>query len=251
MKKWYAFTAIFLCSYTTFLVATMPLALLINNLQLPKNVSVGHVSGSIWDGQIKQIVVSNNKIENIETNVSFWSLLLFSLKIDATFGGTMLEGPEGNFTLTASSGKLLLNDVELFLSASDISSQLKFPIPVNAQGSVELTLSELALNTSDSLVCEQAKGQVTWLRSGVVALDQNIKIGTLKADVGCDKGDLTAKISPKNNLGLSLTARLALPSKKPSGQGYLKPGAKFPTGLTNALSFLGKPDGQGRYRLKF
>jgi len=250
MRKWYAFTAIFFSSYLVFLVATMPLALLINNIELPKNVYIGSVSGSVWQGEISQASANNNQIQKIKTELSFWSLLILSPTVDISFGDSMLDGPEGKFTLTVSSSELLLNDVELFISASDIAKQLTLPIPITAQGNVELSFSELNLDTEKS-TCEFAKGQVSWIRAGVVALDNNIKLGSLKAEVDCDKGDIQAKILPKNNLGLSFKARLVLANQKASGQGHLKPGAKFPAELKPALSFLGSPDNQGRYVLRF
>jgi general secretion pathway protein N len=40
-------------------------------------------------------------------------------------------------------------------------------------------------------------------------------------------------------------------SGRVSGNGFLKPGAKFPPELINALPFLGRKDNQGRYRLFF
>ncbi|MEI6893519.1 MAG: type II secretion system protein N [Colwellia sp.] len=251
MKKWSAFTAIFFTGYLAFLVATMPLALLINNIELPKNLNMGSVSGSVWQGEISQISANNYTIEKITTELSFWSLLLFSPTIDVSFGEAMLAGAEGKFTLTLSAEQLLLKDVELFVSANDIAKQLTLPIPVTAQGNVELTLAELNLNTSEKMACEYGQGQISWLQSGVTALDNHIKSGTIKADIDCDKGDLRANISAKNDLGLSFIARLSIAKQKASGQGYLKPGANFPTELESALPFLGRPDNQGRYPLKF
>ncbi|PKI13167.1 type II secretion system protein N [Colwellia sp. 12G3] len=251
MKKWFAVMAIFLSSYVFFLVATMPLAFLINNIELPKNIQIDTVSGSIWQGEIAQLAVNNNQVQQIKTELSFWSLLILSPSVDVSFGDATSAGPEGRFTLTISSNKLQLHDVELFISANDIAKKLPLPIPVTAQGNIELSFRELVLNSSEKLVCQQAQGQVSWLRSGVVALENNIKLGKIDADLNCEKGDLIAQILPKNNLGLSFTARLSLADQKASGQGYLKPGKNFPAELQSALSFLGRPDNQGRYQLKF
>ncbi len=251
MKKWFAVIAIFLSSYVVFLVATMPLALLINNIELPKSIYIDTVSGSIWQGEIAQVSVSNNQVQKIRTELSFWSLLSLSPRVIVSFGDATSAGAEGKFTLTVSSSKLQLNDVELFVSANDIAKQLPLPIPVTAQGNIELSLTELILDRSEKLVCQQAQGQVSWIRSGVVALDNNIKLGKIRAKLDCEQGDLIAKILPKNNLGLSFTTRLSLANQKASGQGYLKPGAKFPAQLKSALSFLGRPDNQGRYPLRF
>lgn len=220
-------------------------------MSLPKNVNVGVASGTVWQGKITHISLSNNRIEQVNLDLSFWSLLLLSPEINLSFGDAMRDGPEGKLTLTISSKELLLNDVELFLSANDIAQQLPLPIPATAQGNVELILSEFKLTMSNKLACEYSQGQVTWIRAGVVALDRDIKLGLLKADISCEAGDLLAKILPKNNLGLSLDARVNLATQKPSGQGYLQPGAKFPADLKEALTFLGRPDEQGRYVLKF
>ena len=251
MKKWFAIIAIFLSSYLVFLVTTMPLVFLVNNIEYPKYIDIDTVSGSIWQGEIAQISVANNQVKQIKTELSFWSLLTLSPIVDVSFGDTTSVGPEGKFTLRVSSNQLQLNNVELFVSANDIAKQLPLPLPITAQGNIELSFTQLIIDSSDKLVCQQAQGHISWVRSGVVALEQNIKLGKIDADLDCEKGDLRAKILSKNNLGLSFDARLSLANQKASGQGYLKPGAKFPAQLQSALSFLGRPDSQGRYQLRF
>ena len=251
MRKWFALAAIFLSSYITFLLASAPLALVFNYLELPKNIEVRGVSGSVWQGEIAQLTVNNNSIDQVKMEVSFWSLFGLTPTIQVNFGNAMLAGPEGKFTLSVSSELVTLNEVEIFVSANNIAKQLPLPIPVAAQGNVELYISSISFVVDQPLSCVQAQGDVTWLRAGVVALENNIKLGKFMVDISCAKGNLHAKVNPKNNLGLSFNAVLALPSQKPSGQGFLKPGAKFPTELKSALSFLGRADNQGRYILRF
>jgi len=251
MKKWFAFTAIFLSSYIVFLVANTPLSLVINNITYPKNIVLQGVSGSIWQGEIARVTIDNNAVEKVKTTVSFWSLFSLSPSIQVSFGDAMLSGPEGKLNLTVSSEQLTLTEVELFMSANDIVRQLPLPIPLSAQGNVELFLSEIVIVTGNQLSCSKAEGDVSWSRAGVVALEQNIKLGKFSVEISCDEGNLLAKVSPKNNLGLSFDGVLALATQKVSGKGYLKPGAKFPSQLRSALSFLGRPDNQGRYLLRF
>jgi general secretion pathway protein N len=251
MKKWFAITAIFLSSYMVFLLASAPLALVINNIKLPKNIALQGVSGSIWQGEIVKVTINNNEIEKVKTRVSFWSLFSLSPSVQVTFGDAMSSGPEGKLNLTVSSEQFALTEVEVFMSANDIATQLSLPIPLSAQGNVELFLSEIVIVTGDQLSCSKAQGEVLWSRAGVVALEQNIKLGKFTTEISCDEGNLLARVSPKNNLGLSFDGVLALTTQKISGKGYLQPGAKFPTQLKSALSFLGRPDNQGRYQLRF
>lgn len=251
MKKFFAVSAIFISSYLIFIVATMPLAFVINTIELPRNIDIESVSGSIWEGEIALISVDHNDVNNIKTNLSFWSLFILSPTVDISFGDALSAGPEGKFTLAASLSKLTFSDVELFISANDIAKKLPLPIPATAQGNAELTLDEISFNIADKLSCESAQGQASWQRAVVTALDNTVKLGNISAKIACEKGDLTAAILPDNNLGLTFDARLNLAKQKPSGQGYLKPGAKFPAELKPALSFLGRVDNKGRYSLKF
>jgi general secretion pathway protein N len=251
MKKWFAITAIFLSSYMVFLLASAPLALVINNIKLPKNIALQGVSGSIWQGEIVKVTINNNEIEKVKTTVSFWSLFSLSPSVHVTFGDAISSGPEGKLNLTVSSEQLALTEVEIFMSANDIAKQLTLPIPLSAQGNVELFLSEMVIATGAQLSCSKGAGEVLWSRAGVVALEQNIKLGKFMTEISCDEGNLLAKVSPKNNLGLSFEGVLALATQKVSGKGYLQPGAKFPTQLKSALSFIGRPDNQGRYQLRF
>lgn len=251
MKKWFAVLAIFFSSYMVFLVATMPLAFVVNTIELPKSVHLENVSGSIWEGEIAQLSVGDNYIQDIKMDLSFWSLFILSPTIDITFGDALSVGPEGKFTLAASLSKLIFTNVELYISASDVVKRLPLPIPATGQGNAELILDEISFNTADNISCESAQGQVSWKRAVVTALDNTVKIGDLKANIACEKGELTAAILPKNNLGLAFDARLNIAKQKASGRGYLTPGVKFPAELKPILSFLGRADKQGRYLLKF
>lgn len=251
MKKWFAFTAIFLSSYMVFLLASTPLALVINNVKLPKNIVLQGISGSIWHGEIGKVIINNSEIERVKTAVSFWSFFSLSPNVQVTFGDAMSSGPEGQLSLTLSSEQLTLTEVEIFMSANDIAKQLPLPIPLSAQGNVELFLSELVITTGPQLSCSKAEGELLWSRAGVVALEQNIKLGKFTTAISCNQGKLLAKVSPKNNLGLSFDGVLTLATQKVSGNGYLKPGAKFPSQLRSTLSFIGRPDNQGRYQLRF
>ena len=252
MKKWFSLGAVFLSCYIVFLVATLPLALVVNHSKLPKNISVEAVSGTIWHGNVAQLVVDGNTIKDIEAQLSFWSLFTLMPTVELTFGNELLAGPEGKLTLAISQTELALSDVTLYLGANEIAQHLPMPLPISAKGQVELQLSQVNIML-DTKQCTQAKGEATWSRAGVIALEQNIALGKFAADITCDDGKLVAMINPKNDLGLTFSAYIASAGNRVNvkGTGHIQPGAKFPTQLKSALPFLGKPDQQGRYRLFF
>lgn len=251
MKKWFAFVAIFVSSYVVFLMSSLPLTFVVNQVKLPSSVKLGVVTGSVWDGKISQLTVNNNDIKKVETSLSFWSLFTLSPSVDINFGDAMIAGPEGELTLEVSSDELSISDAKVLISAADVAKVLPLPIPVAASGDMEINISQLTLVTGNKLECLQGDAEAIWTRARVEALDKNVKLGKLSVDVNCKEGDIFAKVNPKNDLGLTFDALLTLPEKKTSGQGYLKPGAKFPSEVKPVLSFLGRADKEGRYTLKF
>ena len=98
-------------------------------------------------------------------------------------------------------------------------------------------------------ICKELQGDIHWRKAGVTGFEEKVNLGALSATLSCEKGELVADVDPKNDLGLSYRAQLKQGGRF-TGSGYLTPGAKFPEQLIAVLSFIGKPDNQGRYRLK-
>jgi len=250
MKKKFSIGFIFLITYLGFLIATLPTSQLLNQFSLPKDVSVSGVSGSVWHTHIAQVIIGETRIQKVKAKLSFWSLFTLTPKLSITFGDSFIKGPEGELELVLSLEKAIINDLKLLVNANEIAQQLTLPLPISAQGNIELIIPSAEVALQDNIKCLALEGSVVWSKAGVIALEQNIKLGNLNADINCKNGALALIISPKNNLGLTFDAYVRN-SGNISGNGYLKPGSKFPQALNGALPFLGKKDSQGRYRLSF
>jgi len=250
MKKTFTIAGIFLITYIGFLIATLPAALLFNQLPMPKNLNISGVTGSIWRTNVEQIVIGDTAIQKIETRLSFWSLFTLTPKLFITFGDSFIAGPEGELELSLSAETAQISDLTLIIKANEIAQQLTLPLPVSAQGDVVITMNNAEIDLKKGSQCIVAKGSATWSKAGLIALEQNIKLGTFNSEIGCENGALSLILSPKNNLGLTFNAYMRKGGKI-SGNGFIKPGAKFPKVLNDVLPFLGKKDNQGRYRLSF
>ena len=237
-------------TYLGFLVATLPATVLLNKISLPKNISLSGVSGSVWQTNIEQVVVGEAVIKQIKTTLNFWSLFTLAPQLPVTFGHSFLAGPEGKLDITLSQGKIEINNLSLLLKANEIAQQLTLPLPVTAKGDVEIELNHMAIDLEDKNKCIAANGMVTWSKAGVLALDENIDLGNFNAEISCEDGALALLLSPENDLGLMFNAYVRQGGKI-SGNGFLKPGVNFPQQLNSTLSFLGRKDSQGRYRLSF
>ena len=250
MKKKFTIAGIFLITYLGFLIATLPATLLLNQFKTPKNLSISGVTGSAWNTDVEQVIIGETSIQKVNAQLSFWSLISLTPKLSITFGNSFIAGPEGEFELSLSAEKAQINDLKLLMKANEVAQQLTLPLPMSAQGDVELTVLNAEIALQKGYQCIAAKGIAAWSKAGVVALEQNIKLGNFTGDIGCENGALALILSPKNDLGLTFNAYMRK-SGKISGNGFLKPSEKFPQTLNNVLPFLGKKDNQGRYRLSF
>lgn len=250
MKNKFIIAGIFVITYLGFLIATIPATLLFNQFPMPKNFSVSGVTGSVWHTNVEHVIMGKSSIQQIESRLSFWSLFTLTPKLAITFGDVFIAGPEGELELSLSGDKVQISDLKLIIKANEIAQQLTLPLPVSAQGDVEITLLNAEIDLKKGNQCIAAKGDATWSKAGLIALEQNIKLGKFNGDIGCENGALSLIISPKNDLGLTFNAYMRKGGNI-SGNGFLKPGAKFPKVLNDALPFLGKKDNQGRYRLSF
>lgn len=254
MKNKFAIGGIFFITYLVFLIATLPTTFVLNYISLPKSVKntvqFSGVSGSIWQTDIRQMAINGIHIDNVHADLNFWSLFSLTPKLSVTFGDAFSSGPEGKAEILLSQDKATINEMSLLIKANDVAQQLTLPLPMSARGDVELNIAKAEVDLSKNNQCIFVKGDINWSKAGVTAFDKSIILGQLNADLSCENGALAVVISPNNDLGLTFNAYVRQGGKI-SGNGFLKPGAKFPTALNDALPFLGKKDSQGRYRLGF
>ncbi|QOL26597.1 type II secretion system protein N [Thalassotalea sp. LPB0316] len=246
MKKWLGFSLIFIVCYLAFLLATAPASLILNQVKLPSNVVIQGVSGSIWHAKAKTVYAQNVVIHQVSAKLDWLSLLSFNPRLNVSFGDDLLPGPEGYLTMTMQGGLLHIDNANAMLSADIIAQQLPLPIPMTAQGIVEL---DIVNYQQGAPLCQALTGQVTWRQAKINALDENVTLGRINGDLRCDQGAIALEIKPDNQLGLSYNAFVGA-NLKVSGNGYLQPGDNFPAQLRGVLPFLGSPDRQGRYRLR-
>ena len=162
MKKYFTYGGVFLGAYLTFLVITIPAKVALSYANLPSNIGIYGLSGTIWHSKIDQVAVNQMVINQVDAQLSWISLIAFSPKVEVTFGDAILAGPEGRFTLELSKNQLVLQKVNIQVSANHIAEQLALPLPITAFGSVEVTLVELALDLNENFNCLAASGRVHW-----------------------------------------------------------------------------------------
>lgn len=247
MKKNIGITLGFIIVYVIFLVVLAPASLLTKGVTLPNYVQLQGLSGTLWQPKISRLVVQNLTIHNIEAKLSPLSLITLSPVVAANFGGGLDEGPEGKTTLELTSQSLQLTDTQVEFSADLVVPYLPSPVPIEAFGLVIVDVETL---TMEGGKCMNAGGVVRWRKGALAAFNESVDLGEFTGQISCQNSMLTLDIAANNSLGLSFTAQVSS-NGRVSGSGFVKPGASFPAKLKDLLSFIGKPDSQGRYRVRF
>ncbi len=247
MKKWFVGGAIFVVVYALFVVARTPAQWVIKQAELPNTITLNGINGTIWNANIDSVVVNEYVINAVETHVNLLSLFTLNPSVDITFGGALVNGPEGYATVGNLLSDIKVNNAKVSVLANDIAKELTLPIPLTAKKYIDVTLNEFVMGKP---ICSQLDGKVNWDNASVNALDEKVNLGSLKADLSCDKGKGVITFDPKNNLGLTMVVNVQS-TNRVYGSGYIQPGSKFPTALKEVLPFLGKADNQGRYKLSF
>tara|TARA_R110000744_G_scaffold20336_1_gene53352 strand:- start:1423 stop:2166 length:744 start_codon:yes stop_codon:yes gene_type:complete len=246
MKKKFAYTAIFFTAYCVFVLALMPASWLMAQIKLPKNVAVSAVEGTVWHTRILQVMVDDVVINQVQSSLSLMSVLMLDPKLDITFGNALVNGPEGNLIISGLLSDMVVEDAQINLAANTVATRLNLAIDIIAHEQLQLNIERFIIGAP---ICSELQGNLQWRNAAITAFEEKVKLGGLSANLTCDKGEIIADVEPNNNLGLSYRAQIKQGGRF-TGSGYLTPGTKFPEQLKATLSFLGKPDNQGRYRLK-
>ena len=247
MRKSIALVASFIGVYLMFVIAMMPASIVTNNITLPKNVQLSRITGTVWQSHLDAIKIDDVVITNIDSSLSFSSLLLLNPSIDLTFGNAISEGPEGYATVSNFSSIPQLGNAKVTVKANTIAEQLTLPIAIAAHSFIDITIDQFIAGKA---ICQQLKGQINWSEAAITTFDEKVKLGKLSAELSCSDGNAIVTMNENNDLGLSFSATIGQ-NFTTSGSGYLTPSNKTPEAIKQVLPFLGNPDNKGRYRLNF
>lgn len=247
MKKVVTGFVLVLVSYILFLLALTPANFALSKTTLPPQVNIKNLTGSVWNASAEQVSYNGINLHNVDSSLSVFSLIMFTPSVDVNFGQSTAKGPDGELSIAVDGNNIQLTNVDINLKAQDILHQVNLNLPIDAKGSVNLSIDEMTLAGQ---TCQSGAGKINWSKASVNAYKEQIDIGGLTADLKCETGKLVVIIDENNIFGLNYKAVLDARGLV-SGEGFIKPPANFPEKLKPMLSLISKPDSQGRYLLKF
>jgi len=254
IKKTVGLTFVFLLTFIFFVLHFMPANIAVSMAKpyLPKQLSLGAVSGSLWQGSVTQLRFKDRNQEqtfnNLSWSISASSLLMINLVADIKFGNIRQKDEysgKGTIKFGLLSKELRVSNANVRAPVSLLMAQANLPLPINAKGRITVKVKEYQLGEP---YCKMLNADISTQQLQIQGLSGWFAIDELAAKGKCKSGEVTFAVSKENDLGLQLDIVLAAKNKF-TVDGFIKPKANMPKDVHDAVKFLGRPDPQGRYKV--
>ncbi|MFD2179134.1 type II secretion system protein N [Veronia pacifica] len=247
MKRKISLSLLLIVVFTVSLVAHLPARLAVNYLPASMGVRLAGVDGTVWQGTAKQVSWQNKPMGRLSWEVHLLQLFLGKADVSVELRGGV-NGLDGKGHVGVSFGGPYATDFILSAPAEMVLRNVPAPIPVTATGSVNLVVKRYEFA---SPWCKELDGRLNWVNGAVSSPVGDISAGDAMANLSCNAGSLSVRGDSKS---ASLTSNFSLelaPDQSYKVDGWFIPGSEFPNQLRQQLSWLGQPDSNGRYPLKF
>ncbi len=236
---------VFVVLLVTSVVVHIPASFALRYLPSSTGADFSGVSGTLWNGSVKQFTWQGQPLGTLNWTLNV--LPLFTGKADVSVrlagSGLSARGSVGYGFDGVFAKQLLLS-----APASFIQSYVPYPLPVGLSGQFDITVRDYLMSEP---FCDTLDGNIAWSQGSVSSPLGNVDPGLVVADVTCDEGSLVLNGDSKSD-ALQSEFTLSLdPSQRYKIDGWFIPGDALPDSMKNQLSWLGKPDNEGRYRLSF
>ncbi|MFZ1871663.1 MAG: type II secretion system protein N [Chania sp.] len=230
-------TALLLVCYLLLLGWNAPAQLL--RAVLPADMRVGSFSGSLWQGSVHQFNWRNFVLPEVKWQFT-WSSWRPALRLELRDP----QGIQGSGTLRGWLS-LQLHEWQLSAPADFVQQQLPLPLPIAAQGKLQLRLQqgEFSPRGCTSL----SGGSVNWQNAQLASPLGELLLANVQGQLSCDGKGALALVLKQDSSQLSLTGRGSVGfDGRYQFSGQLRSGPELPTVMKSMMGQLGKADAQGQ-----
>ncbi len=247
MKKVLGYGLVFISVFVTSLIVYLPASFVVKQLPLPRQLQLIGVDGTIWQGQAEQVIWQNRNFGDVQWTLNVSALLSQKLEAMVRFGRGSSLNLYGKGLIGYRSEGAYAKNLVMSIPADTALTQAPLPLPVVAQGQLELTIKDYVYQAP---LCLSAQGTLAWTAAKVESPFGNLALEQAIADIQCAQS--TVQVTGNQNsaeVSSEFSAQLS-PNYRYQANGWFKPGTDFPKSLADKLKWLPRPDSQGRYQFK-
>ena len=228
--------------YLFFLIVSIPANVLLSKLNIPKNVIINSVSGTVWSGNIGQLQVSSINVGRVSWDLSPLNLLIGELSADiAIINDEQFINSKVN---VSSSGKIELEETRFSINLSTLAP-LTYVMPFTYSGKASgyFPVSIFLKNNFVGI-----NGKLSLANIKMISPQQQT-FGDFIVDFRAEKeGATSGKIKDMGG-ALDISGLLNLNKKGQFSISAKLAARESDAALEQILSFLGKKDARGRVEL--
>jgi general secretion pathway protein N len=228
--------------YLGSLLLTLPAQQVVRFIPQSSGITIGFVSGTLWDGSASQINYKNQfQLQNVEWTFDWFALLALKLKLDIDFNnGAQVMSGKGAVRL-GFSGWSVENFV-MDISAPELIAYANIVVPAEITGDLSLVIKSAS---QGSPYCDDIDGFVVWNNAKVASEFGNVDLKSAHLDLSCDTGQLVGDLQ-QDSEQLTTSGKFIL---KENGlyqlQGLLKPGEQLASNIKDLFSWVGAKNKSG------
>ncbi|MFM4703071.1 GspN family type II secretion system protein ExeN [Aeromonas bivalvium] len=247
MKRKIWILVVFLLAWLGFLLISVPASLVARHLPLPPMVRLEGVSGTLWQGEVARLQYASESLTRLRWDLDGWSLLRLAPEVAVRFGER--DGLNGQGVI-GWNGAAFGRDLTLNAPAPWLLARLPLrpPFPLTAAGQLQLKVDQFVQGQP---WCDSLYGNLFWYGAEAQTPAGKLLLGDPEARLSCL--DSTLKVDLKQGSeAVQVAGQLELKADRQYlFLGTLKPGPALPDQMKQGLPFLGQPDGQGRFPLRY
>ncbi len=250
MKRKIGLGLLFILTLIISVIIHLPAQIVLKQLPVPKQLKWESAQGTLWNGKLEGLEWQDWSVGDVEWQMMWSALLRGKAEVEIKAGKNSRQRLSAKGLIGASFNHFYMQNVFASIPAQEIAHQLSLPIPINAQGNVDLTLRQYEWGAP---WCYSAQGVLAWSESQVNSslIGLELELGHVFSELECSENQIVLK-GEQRGQGLESDFDLQLmPDGKYQLQGFVLPKPGVSNSVRQQLSLLGKPDAEGRYVLNY
>lgn len=206
---------------------------------MPADIKVGSFSGSLWQGSLRQLSWRSLMLEKLDWQVTFFSLLP---AITVEFRAA--QGLQGAGTLRGWNS-LQLSQWQLSAPADWVRQQLSLPVPITAQGTLQLRLQQGEVTPQG---CRDFNGgQLNWQHAQLATPLGDVDLADIQGQLSCNEQGALALVWKQDSAHLNMMGRGTVGMDgRYQFSGQVGSGAALPSVMKPLMAQLGRANAQGQ-----
>ncbi|KXF82537.1 type II secretion system protein N [Enterovibrio coralii] len=246
MKRTIIMSLLFVLVLLVSAIVHIPASFVVRYMPPVQGLQLGAVSGTLWNGTAANLNWQGQPLGKLNWQFNLMPLLTGKADVAIRLSGVPGLSARGNVGYGLSGA--YANNLLFSTSANVVQSFIPYPMPVSLAGQFDLTLRDYLFTKP---FCDVLEGNVAWSQGSVTSELGTVDPGLVVADLTCDDGRLSLNGGSKSDALETEFSLLLSPDQRYNMNGWFVPGDALPQSMRGALSFVGQPDEEGRYRLSF